>query len=301
MTVGFVAIARPTFDVAFASALAAAAVEALSATGLDVVGTADLAMSDADVSAMSKAWAGRPIEALVIVQASFADSTLVAAAADTTDAPIVLWGAPEPRTGHRLRRNSLCGINLAAFRLANDGRDYRYLYADPSDPGLAEMLDAALSNPLVRLGMSAPARVRSGPAGDRRPRPARAADLHEPVRIGGVKYTIKDGIVYDAKKLLADVRAIVAEARLEGIENLCPRAVAHRHHEREAEAALNERLSQYAKLQNRQHELERIVDAARRRPAFEIPVSRFASCRDAARDGAPQQDRQNHAGLLRGA
>jgi imidazolonepropionase-like amidohydrolase len=32
-------------------------------------------------------------------------------------------------------------------------------------------------------------------------------------RVGGVKYTIKDGIVYDAKKLLADVEKIVAAAR----------------------------------------------------------------------------------------
>ena len=33
------------------------------------------------------------------------------------------------------------------------------------------------------------------------------------MRVGGVKYTIKDGIVYDAKKLLADVRKIVREAK----------------------------------------------------------------------------------------
>lgn len=33
------------------------------------------------------------------------------------------------------------------------------------------------------------------------------------VRVGGVKYTIKDGIVYDAKKLLADVRRIVEEEK----------------------------------------------------------------------------------------
>ncbi|MFL6193623.1 MAG: amidohydrolase family protein [Thermoanaerobaculia bacterium] len=33
------------------------------------------------------------------------------------------------------------------------------------------------------------------------------------VRVGGVRYTIKDGIVYDAKQLLADVRKIVAEAK----------------------------------------------------------------------------------------
>jgi hypothetical protein len=34
-----------------------------------------------------------------------------------------------------------------------------------------------------------------------------------PQRVGGVRLTIKDGIVYDAPKLLADVRAIVAKAK----------------------------------------------------------------------------------------
>lgn len=34
-----------------------------------------------------------------------------------------------------------------------------------------------------------------------------------PIRVGGVRWTIKDGIVYDAPKLLADVRRIVAEAK----------------------------------------------------------------------------------------
>ena len=32
-------------------------------------------------------------------------------------------------------------------------------------------------------------------------------------RVGGVSYTIKSGIVYDARQLLADVRAMVREAR----------------------------------------------------------------------------------------
>jgi len=38
-------------------------------------------------------------------------------------------------------------------------------------------------------------------------------DDNEVVRVGGVKYTIKDGIVYDAKQLLADVKAMVDEAK----------------------------------------------------------------------------------------
>ncbi|RMD74431.1 MAG: amidohydrolase, partial [Bacteroidetes bacterium] len=42
---------------------------------------------------------------------------------------------------------------------------------------------------------------------------------NEVVRVGGVKYTIKDGIVYDAKQLLEDVARIVEEAKKrEGFE-----------------------------------------------------------------------------------
>ena len=37
---------------------------------------------------------------------------------------------------------------------------------------------------------------------------------NEVVRIGGVKYTIKDGIVYDAKRLLADVKRMVDKEKV---------------------------------------------------------------------------------------
>ena len=38
---------------------------------------------------------------------------------------------------------------------------------------------------------------------------------NEPERVGGIKYTIKDGIVYDAKKLLKDVEVMVNKAKKE--------------------------------------------------------------------------------------
>jgi imidazolonepropionase-like amidohydrolase len=37
---------------------------------------------------------------------------------------------------------------------------------------------------------------------------------NEVVRVGGVKYTVKDGIVYDAKKLLNDVKKMVDVEKL---------------------------------------------------------------------------------------
>ena len=41
----------------------------------------------------------------------------------------------------------------------------------------------------------------------------RLTEKNEVVRVGGVKYTIKDGVIYDAKKLLEDVKKIVADAK----------------------------------------------------------------------------------------
>ncbi|WP_439475009.1 amidohydrolase family protein [Algoriphagus formosus] len=37
----------------------------------------------------------------------------------------------------------------------------------------------------------------------------RIDENNQPIRVGGVKYTVKDGVVYDAKQLLADVKEIV--------------------------------------------------------------------------------------------
>ena len=39
----------------------------------------------------------------------------------------------------------------------------------------------------------------------------RIDENNEPIRVGGVKYTVKDGIVYDAKQLLLDVRTLVQQ------------------------------------------------------------------------------------------
>ena len=44
-------------------------------------------------------------------------------------------------------------------------------------------------------------------------------DDNKPERVGGVKYTIKDGIVFDARELLSDVRKLVREAKAQsGVE-----------------------------------------------------------------------------------
>ena len=40
-------------------------------------------------------------------------------------------------------------------------------------------------------------------------------ETQQPERVGGVKYTIKDGIIYDAKQLLRDIEEMVNEQKQE--------------------------------------------------------------------------------------
>ena len=120
------------------------AFDALVSSEIDVVGRAALAMSLEDVSEAAAELKIVDIDGLVILQATFADSSLAVAASDV-DVPVVLWAFPEERTGGRLRLNSFCGINLAGFALTQLERDYGWLLSNADD---ASAPDPACDCPL---------------------------------------------------------------------------------------------------------------------------------------------------------
>ena len=172
--IGLVALARGTFDLGAAADTAAALRATLAAAGHDVVDPVDLA-EDGDAAAaaalaLAVADAASPLDAVLVLEATFTDGSLpsTAVAPLRADLPVVLWGAPEPRTGARLRMNALCGINLAAYRLRHEGRDVRAVYADPAGPDAAARLTAALTGPSDAPARPAPPaptaedRVRAG-------------------------------------------------------------------------------------------------------------------------------------------
>ncbi len=144
--VGVIGIARPTFDVPYAEEKAAAAREAVAGLpGVEVTGAAALALDPESLDLALAPLRGIRLDAVVVVQASFADSTLATTVANANPAPLVLWAVPEARVGGRLRLNSFCGINLAAYALRRAGRDYRYVLGDPAAAGIDELLLAAIT------------------------------------------------------------------------------------------------------------------------------------------------------------
>lgn len=132
--VALVPLARPTFDVPYAEEQLASALARLDAMEIELIGPRAL-LFDADAvrEALPTLTAEAP-DLLMILQVTFTDATMTVALAEALEAPILLWAFPEPRTGGRLRLNSLCGVNLAAHALGRAGRSVHWVHRSPDDP-----------------------------------------------------------------------------------------------------------------------------------------------------------------------
>jgi len=135
--IALVTIARPTFDVPLAQSVADTALSSLQQAGYTVVGTgAELLMDAEGAERAVAALADQPFDLLILLQASFADSTMavrIVEGTSTSGAPLLLWAVPEERSGERLRLNSLCGIDLTGHALTRRGIHYDYLLAASDD------------------------------------------------------------------------------------------------------------------------------------------------------------------------
>ncbi|MGI9643626.1 MAG: L-fucose/L-arabinose isomerase family protein, partial [Acidimicrobiia bacterium] len=141
MKVGFLPIARTTFDIPYAEEQARIALDTLHHGPHTVVGDAALQTDDVAVTATARALADEEVDAIVVLQASFADSSL-AVAASSIGVPLILWAFSEPRTGGRLRLNSFCGINLAAYTLTQFDRSFSWIHAQPEDVRINDQIGA---------------------------------------------------------------------------------------------------------------------------------------------------------------
>ncbi|MGQ9888801.1 MAG: L-fucose/L-arabinose isomerase family protein [Aggregatilineales bacterium] len=142
LRIGFVPVARTTFDMALAEEVTQLAHQQLAAAGFHVVGPAEpLTTADAAQSLLSGF--DDSLDAIVLLQATFADSSIALEVGRALlPVPLLLWAVPEEHTGGRLRLNSLCGVNLAAHALRRAGRRYYHIFATPGDAAVTRKLGA---------------------------------------------------------------------------------------------------------------------------------------------------------------
>ena len=145
--VGIVAVGRPTFDLDLARTVARAAADVLTGIDPDLEGSPEPVIDPEGIAPLIAAWPTRP-DLIVVLQATFTDATFVAAVADAAPGTdLLLWSFPEPRTGDRLRLNSLCGLNLAGYRVASTGAVARWAHLDPTGPDASERIAAVIAAP----------------------------------------------------------------------------------------------------------------------------------------------------------
>jgi L-fucose isomerase-like protein len=140
LRLGLVALARTTFDIPLANQVAAQVRLQLHNAGFQLAGIEALVTNLEETRAVARQLAQQPLDLLVVLQATFADSTMVMGLAEMVGTPLLLWAVPEERSGGRLRLNSFCGINLGAHALRRGGYGHNYVYAPPHDPMAREKI-----------------------------------------------------------------------------------------------------------------------------------------------------------------
>ena len=133
--IGLVVLARPTFDLDFATQIVAAFRQRLAQFPIHTYGPVEMIQDQVAAQRASEIFQQDPPDLLLVLQATFADSTLITQIVASIDSPLLLWALPEPHSGGRLRLNSFCGINLAGHALTLRERYYDYIYAAPEDDG----------------------------------------------------------------------------------------------------------------------------------------------------------------------
>ena len=140
--VGLVSLARSTFDIPLAEQVNQTVRKQFTEHGLETLGPVGL-ITDADgIQQAIETLKGSQLDLLVVLQATFADATMVVQLAESLEAPLFLWAVPEAPSGGRLRLNSFCGINLAGHSLSLRNRKYSYTYAAPDDLSVLERIQA---------------------------------------------------------------------------------------------------------------------------------------------------------------
>lgn len=158
LRIAFAPLARSTFDLPLAQLVTQQALDQLKKAGFELL-TSDSLISDLSGVQTFLTKLDEPgavgVDLLLVFQATFADSTLVTSLIEGFMSraglpPIFLWAVPEPRSGGRLRLNSLCGINLAGHALNQRQQSYAYAYVQPDDPAVLIQIKALAAAGMLR-------------------------------------------------------------------------------------------------------------------------------------------------------
>ena len=172
-TASLLVLGRPTFDVEFGAAQATAARRVLDEIGVTTIGDVVVLTDGVEIERAVERGLAQMTDVMIVIQATFADASTVISIADASDVPIVVWSFPERRRGARLRLNSLCGANLAAYSLRRRHHRCAFVHTNPTAIDAGDRVRTAIDE-ACQAPRSAPPRHVATPVLD--PHVMRAAE-----------------------------------------------------------------------------------------------------------------------------
>ncbi len=143
--IGFAGLGRVQFDMEEANRQYLASAKALQTNfpEAELAIVPELATTPLAAVTVARQLKSAAIDTLVLQLATFTDASLITAFFSELAVPTTLWALPEPSIGDggRLRLNSLCGVNLAAYTLTSGGKDFNYVYGWPDDSEVVEIIN----------------------------------------------------------------------------------------------------------------------------------------------------------------
>jgi len=115
--IGYLALARETFDVDFAESKFSEAKNLLKSITSEALGFNQLITNDDIAKKAMDFFAKNECDKIFLFQTTFTDAKFILNFAKDVKKPICIVSFPEPRTGGRLRLNSICGLNLGMHSL----------------------------------------------------------------------------------------------------------------------------------------------------------------------------------------
>jgi len=153
--VGVLALGRGTFDVSYANQILIEVLAILDSLELELLGCGELLLDADQVNSELALLEKQQLDIVLLLQVTFTDASLTLEIGRRLRGLLVMWSFPEPRTGGRLRLNSLCGINLAAHALSRAHIQFAYIHGAPSDERAIERLGDLAGGVAVRRSLLA--------------------------------------------------------------------------------------------------------------------------------------------------
>lgn len=129
--IGLVMLGRPQFEISLAKKYFDAVAEVIQQADFETEMIVNPITVEKEAAEAVNIFKKTDLDAVVVVQGTFTDASLILALTNQIDLPLLIWAFKEEPTGERLSLNSFCGLNLAAHALTAAGRAFKGVYGNP--------------------------------------------------------------------------------------------------------------------------------------------------------------------------